>query len=372
MEKQKVRIPFRDLSVANTTLKTELLQAVDKVLTHGQLLLGPEVELFEDKVAKYCGTKYCVGVSSGTYALYLALRSLDIGDGDEVITTPLSWIATLNAIHMCGSNPLFVDIGEDLNINADLIEEAITSRTKALVPVHFTGRLCDMHKMFNIAKKYNLLVIEDAAQAFGAHINGAFAGSFGHVSAFSFNPMKVLPGYGEAGAVVTNSKEIYEKSLALRYLGTVNKEVCYYPSLNAKIDALQAAMILVSMRYLEPNIAQRRKIARYYSDALKGMVRCPSMSQGPDRRSVFFDYAIITERRDALRVFLERCGIEIKIKHPILMPDHPAYKHVDRPELPVAERLVSQILNLLIHEKLTLQDVKYVVESVKAFYYGGV
>ena len=365
-------IRFRDLSVFDPTLKSELLEAVDRVLTHGQIMLGPEVVQLEEAVASYCGTKYCVGVSSGTDALYVALRSIGIGPGDEVITTPLSWIATLNAIHVCGAEPVFVDVGEDLNLNVDLLEQAITPRTKAIVPVHFTGLLCDMVKLSAIAKKHGIVVIEDAAQAFGAHMEGTHAGAFSEVAAFSFNPMKVLPAYGEAGAVVTEDPELYEKLLALRYLGTMDREYCHYPSLNAKIDTIQAAMMLVSLKYFERNLNRRLEIADYYSSALDGVVKCPQVYRGTDRPSVFFDYTIVADQRDELKAYLESRGIEVKIKHPILMPDQPGYAHLEKPFLPVAERLVGQILSLPIHEKLTQEDLDYVVDSVKSVYESGV
>ena len=364
------RVRFRDLSVTDPAQKARLLEAVDIVLTHGQLLLGPEVDRFEQAIAQRCGTKHCVGVASGTDALYVALRALKLGPGDEVITTPLSWIATLNAIHLCGCHPVFVDITDDFNIDVDRIEEKISPRTKAIVPVHFTGRMCDMPKLVAVAQKHGLLVIEDAAQAFGAHLDGQFAASFGDVSAFSFNPMKVLAGYGEAGAVLTNDPAVYERLLALRYLGTVNREVCHDPCLNAKIDTLQAAMMLVSLEYVDANIARRIAIAETYTERLHDVVQCPPRPQSERSRNVFFDFTIIAEDRDELRAFLDGRGIETKIKHPILMPDQPAYAHLARAPLPVAERVVRRILSLPIHEKMTAEDVDYVAASVRAFYRG--
>ena len=174
-----MKVRYRDLSVNNPEIKKELLDAVDNVLTHGQIILGPEVQKFEESVAKYCGTKYAVGVGCGTDALYLSMKALGIGSGDEVITTPLSWVATVNAIVATGATPVFVDIGHDLNIDPDLIESSITNKTKAVLPVHFTGRLCKMDKIISIVNKYNLFLIEDAAQAYGANLNGKMAGSFG-------------------------------------------------------------------------------------------------------------------------------------------------------------------------------------------------
>ncbi len=363
-------VRFRDLRVTDPVRKSELLDAVDRVLTHGRLLMGDEVEIFERAVAESCGTAYCVGVSSGTDALYMALRASGVGPGDEVITTPLSWIATLNAIHLCGATAVFVDIRDDLNIDPALIEAAITPRTRAVLPVHFTGRVCAMDEILDIANQHGLTVIEDAAQAFGASLGGRPAGSFGHVNAFSLNPMKVLAGYGEAGAVTTNDPQVYETLLALRYLGTVNKEVCYYPSLNFKIDTLQAAMMLVSLKYVEEIIAARLRVAACYEEALSGLVRTPPVPAGPGRRDVFFDFTVAADRRDDLQRYLAERGVETKVKHPILMPDQPAYSHLSRGSIPVADGVVKKILCLPIHEKLTDDDLAYVVSCIDDFYRG--
>lgn len=363
------KIRFRDLSVSDPIMKEELLNAVDRVLTHGQLIMGEEVEEFEKRVSDYCGTKYCVGVSSGTDALYLALRSLELGRYDEVITTPLSWIATLNAIHLVGATPVFVDITGDLNLNVDLIESAITPNTKVILPVHYTGRLCNMESILKIAERNNLAVIEDAAQAFGATSQGCYAGSFGTLGTFSMNPMKVFPGYGEAGAIVTNNKNVYEKLLALRYLGTIDKEICIYPSLNAKIDTIQAAMMLVSFKYFEKCIDRRIEIARYYSQELCEVVKCPEVNANISNRSVFFDYFVLADFRNDLKQYLKENGIETKIKHPILMPNQPAYKHLNNQPLPVAEKSIEKILCLPIHEKLKTDDLDYVIKNIKKFYH---
>jgi len=364
------KVPFRDLSIVDETLLAELLAAVERVLRHGRLLFGPEVDAFESHVAADCGRRFCVGLGSGTDALFLALKSLGIGPGDEVITTPLSWIATLNAIHLTGATPVFADIRGDLNIDPARIAEAITPRTRAIVPVHFNGRLCDMAEIGAIAERQGLLVVEDAAQAYGANVGGRAAGSFGAAAAFSFNPMKVLPGFGEAGAVVTDDADQRDRLVALRYLGTEDREICRWPALNAKIDTLQAAMLLVSRRHYEKGMAGRHAIARAYVGALAGVVACPEVAEGPDRPSVFFDFQIQTERRDALQRFLADRGIETKIRYGRLMPDHPAYASLKRPSLPVAEALTKRILCFPIHDRMTESDTAYVVDGVKAFFRG--
>jgi len=361
-----MNIQYRDLSVQNPTLKQELLEAVDRVLSHGRVILGPEVEQFEREIASICQKKYAVGVNSGTDALYLALRSLGIGQGDEVITTPLSWIATTNAIALCGATPVFIDIAEDLNLNAELLEEAITPRTKAILPVHYGGHLCDVNRIMEIAHRHNVAVVEDAAQAFGAHLNGRTAGSFGLVNCFSMNPMKVFSAYGEAGAVLTNDDKIYQRLCSLRYAGTVNKEDCHEPSLNGRIDTIQAAMLLVNLKYLTGVIERRREIARFYTEALRNVVVCPE--EGPGFYDVYYVYVIVAEKRNELQEYLRRRGIETKIHHPILMPYHTAYRCLPKPNIPVAERLVDRILSVPNHEKMAQAEVEYVAECVKDFY----
>ncbi|MFC1570452.1 DegT/DnrJ/EryC1/StrS family aminotransferase [Candidatus Omnitrophota bacterium] len=360
-----MKIPYRDLSVKDNKLKEELMSSVDKVLSHGRVILGPEVAEFEKESAEYCSRKFGVGMNSGTDAIYLALRSLGIGSGDEVITTPLSWIATTNTIVLTGATPVFVDISEDLNINVDLIEAAITPRTKAIMPVHFTGRMCKMDKILKIADMHGLHVVEDAAQAFGAASGGSRAGSFGTLGCFSMNPMKVLCAYGEAGLVVTDDEKIYEKLLSLRYAGTINKEDCFYPSLNGRIDTLQAAMLSVNLRFLDEKISNRQKVAGRYTNALKDVVKCP---EDDGTEHVYYSYTIVTDKRDELRDFLATKGIETKVQHPILMPKHTAYKGSFECEIPVAEDLVEKILCLPNEENLTDEQVDYVISMVKEFF----
>ena len=361
-----MKIPFLDLTVKDSGLKQELLAAVDRVLSHGRIVLGPEVAQFEERIAQFSQQKYAVGVNSGTDALYIALRSLDVGPGDEVITTPMSWIATLNAIVLCGATPVFVDVREDLNINPDLIAAAITPKTKVILPVHYTGKLCDIARIMEIADQHQIVVIEDAAQSFGAHLNGAMAGSFGYVNCFSMNPMKVFSAYGEAGALVTSDEKLYQKLQSLRYAGTINREDCHYPSLNGRLDTIQAAMLLVNLEHLEHKIARRRANAKFYSQNLGESVICPTEEDGGF--NVYYTYTIISERRDQLREHLESQGIETKIHHPILMPYHTAYQHLPKPEIPVAEHLVERILSIPSHENVTTEETDYVAQSIREFY----
>jgi dTDP-4-amino-4,6-dideoxygalactose transaminase len=362
------KVRYRDLSIADPELRARLLAVVDALLRDGRLLMGPAVEQWEQLIADYCGTRYCVGVSSGTDAIYLALRAFDIGPGDEVIVPAMSWVATANAVAVAGATPVFVDVGDDLTIDVADAEAAITPKTRAILPVHYTGRLCDMTSIGALAERHGLLVIEDAAQAFGAADGAGRAGGFGHAAAFSLNPMKVFPGFGEVGAVLVDDLEICERLRALRYLGTVNKEVCVEPSLNHKIDTIQAAMMLVSYECVEPALVRRLQIASRYCQRLGDLVGCPEAPRSlADRRSVFFDYTITTPRRTDMRRFLEDRGIEVKIRHPLLMSQQPAYRHLNPRPLPNAEYLVGRILSLPIHEKLTDDQVDYVAEQVVNF-----
>ena len=363
---EKIRdIPFRNLSVKDKALKKELLGVVDRVLSHGYFILGPEVEELEAQIAAFCQKKYAVGMNSGTDALYLALRSLEIGPGDEVITTPLSWIATVNAIVLCGATPVFVDIEDDLNINADLVEKAITPKTKAILPVHFTGKMCDIVRIKDIAKRHHLYVVEDAAQAFGASIPEGVAGSFSDIGCFSLNPMKILCAYGEAGAVVTDDAKLSERLASLRYGGTVNREDCHWPSLNGRIDSIQAAMVSVNLKYLKDKIKRRQEIANRYTSALKEVVTCPRDDRGCH---VYYSYTILVPRRDELKEYLLRNGIASKVQHPILMPYHSAYKGKFAPLIPVAEQLVQQLLCIPNDETLVDEEIDYIIDHIKQFY----
>jgi len=361
-----MKIPYRDLSIIDNEKKRKLLSSVEKVLTHGRIILGPEVNRLESKIASICNKKYAVAVSSGTDSLYLSLRSLDICAGDEVITTPLSWISTVNAIVLCGATPVFVDIGNDLNIDVQLINDALTAKTKAILPVHFTGKMCNMIRIMQCAIENNLFIIEDASQAFGSHMNNQKAGSFGDVNCFSLNPMKNLCAYGEAGVIVTDNKSIYEKLLSLRYSGTINKENCIYPSLNGRIDTIQAAMLLVELDYFVDKLKRIREIAHYYTERLQGIVLCPE-EEGTYHS--FYSYTIMTNRRKELMEYLNSKEIETKIQHPILMPYHSAYKNFFTSiKIPNAERLVEQILSIPNHEKLTQKEVKYIADSIENFF----
>ncbi|MBC8226741.1 MAG: DegT/DnrJ/EryC1/StrS family aminotransferase, partial [Gammaproteobacteria bacterium] len=269
-----MKVPMFDLRVLDQELKSDLIKAMEDVLSHGILFMGPEVEELEKKIAEYIGVKYAIGVSSGSSALYLALQSCDIGPGDEVITTPLTWIITANAIAACGATPIFADISNNFNIDPNSIRERITTKTKAIIPMHYAGHMCDMEQIVNISEENNLHLIEDAAQSFGAELNGRKSGSFSSVAAFSMNPMKPFNGYGDAGFAVTNDEEKFERIKMLRYAGTrsipgtnVTADAIEV-SLNHKIDNINAALLLVSLKYFPKKQKYINDIAERYNKEL--------------------------------------------------------------------------------------------------------
>lgn len=362
------RVPFLDLRIDDKPDREDLLAAVDTVFCHGRFIIGPEVPEVEKQVAASCGRKYAVGVNSGTDALFLGLKSVGIGPGDEVITTALSWISTANAIALTGATPVFADVRDDLNIDPAGVKKLISPRTKAVLPVHYTGKVCQMPALIRIAEEHGLLIIEDAAQAFAARHHGQAAGSFGVVACFSMNPMKVFAACGEAGMVVTDQEDIYHRLVSLRYNGTVDREKCVEVSLNGRLDTLQAAILLKRLPYVEQNIQKRREIAFQYGKQLAELVQVPREAEG--EQDVYYTYTIQADRRDELKEFLEARGIETRIQHPYLMPEQPAYRDTARGQFPNAQRLVKRILCIPIHEKLTHADVDYVVACIRDFYGG--
>lgn len=360
-----MKVPFLDLRVQEP-LKSELLDAVAGVLDHGRILLGPELDEFEQMVAGKVGVKHAVGVDSGSSALLLALRALDIGPGDEVITTSLSWIATANAITAAGAKPIFVDIGDDLNIDPACIEAAISDKTKAIIPVHFCGKMCDIKAICEIAEKHNLKVIEDCAQAFGGENEYGTAGSFSSIACFSMNCMKVLHSYGEAGCTVTNDDILAEKLQLLRYAGTKNRQDCHVPSMNHRLDTIQAAMLLVNLRRYDEIVGRRRAIAAKYHELLGDVVGY--QDTGTQMGHIYYTFSIFADDRDGLMEFLGKNEIETKLNHNPLMPYHTAYKPMGQGPFPNAERLQESAMCLPVHEKLTDEQVEFVSAKVKDFY----
>ncbi len=359
------RVPFLDLRVQDPAERRELMEAMEAVLTHGRLVLGPEVAQFEAEIARRCGRKFAIGVNSGTDALLLALRCLDLKPGDEVITTSLTWLATASAIRLAGGTPVFADIRDDLNIDPDSVGRLISPRTRAILPVHYTGKVCRMDDLGKLAEARKLPVIEDCAQSFGATLDGRAAGSFGTLGCFSMNPMKVLNALGEAGVVATDDEEAAARIDRLRYHGTVNRERCVEVSWNGRLDTMQAAFLLRRLKRFDAVIARRREIASWYADLLKGVVELPV--ERPGERDVYYTYQIRADRRDELKAHLESRAIEVKIQHPILTSEQPVHAGC-RGEWTRAAALRNRILCLPVHEKLDRAQVERVAAGVREFY----
>lgn len=358
-------VRFLNLSVSEEEQKI-LLEKIQYVFSHGILVNGPEVSEFEEAIACYCGRKYAIGVNSGTDALYLGLRALGIGVADEVIIPCFSWIATANAVVLTGATPVFADINDDLNIDVSTIESLITPSTKAIMPVHYAGKIANMSIINQIAKKYNLLVIEDGSQAFGAMQNGRVSGSFGDMACFSLNPMKILAACGEAGVVLTDDEEVKNRLEILRYNGTINKETCVEVGLNGRLDTLQAAILLERLKNVENVLQVRRRNAKLYNELLKNIpeIQCP---YDPILNDAYYTYTIQIDKRDELMEFLLDKGIEVKIYHPILMPKQPIYENKYKAMTDKGEQIIQRIVCLPIHEKLRSKEITDIANCINEF-----
>lgn len=360
-------VRYMNLSVTSKKKRMLFLKKFDELLSSGVFIMGEEVKLFEKKVAKFCASKYCIGVGSGTDALILSLLSCDIGYGDEVIVPDMSFVATANAVAMVGAKPIFCDIDDDFNINVSKIESLINDKTKAIIPVHYGGKIvAGIGQLLQIAKKYNLKVIEDASQAFGSQKNNKVAGTFGVIGCISLNPMKTLGGFGEAGIVLTDSKELYEKIKALRYNGLNEKKECIYRSFNGKIDTLQASFLSMKMDELEKVLKKRKKIFAYYNKHLNKFVTVPKIDK--DEKLSYYSYTILIdpEDRDNLFKYLLKNNIEAKINH-LSIHQEQAYQEKDI-ILENSLRLSAMKIALPCHENLKFIEVKYIVKSIKSFF----
>lgn len=360
-------IPYINLKAQHEALKPAILEAVGKVLDHADFILGKEVVQFEERLATYCGTKYAVGVNSGTDALILALKAYGIGEGDEVITAPNSFLATALAIRAVSAKPVFVDIQEDLNINPHLIERAITARTKAIIPIHLTGKPAKMKPILELARARNLKVIEDAAQAIGAEYYGKKVGSLGNAGCFSFHPLKTLNACGDAGAITTDDEGLANCLRQLRNIGLKNRDESEVWGFNSRLDTLQAAILNVKMNYFEEWTTARRGNAHFYRERLGECVVVPS--EEPNTRHVYHTFVIQTDRRDPLQAHLTDKGIGSKIHYPIPIHLQSCSKDLGykRGDFPVCERSVTRILSLPVYQGLTPEELNTIVDAVIAF-----
>ena len=360
-------IQLIDLKAQYISIKDEINSAINRVLDSACFISGEEVSLFEKEFAGFCRARHCAGVSSGTAALHLALLGCEIGPGNEVITSPNTFIATCEAISHTGAKIVFVDIEPNTyTIDVEKLEQAITKQTKAIIPVHLYGHPANMPHILEIAKQYNLKVIEDAAQAHGAKVNGQMVGTFGDVGCFSFFPAKNLGSYGDAGGIITNNNEIAEHVFLLRNHGRASKFIHKIEGFNCRLDSLQASILRVKLKYLSKWTEIRRKLAANYSDFLKDLpVVLPY--EALDCYHVYHLYVIRTCQRDKLRTSLKEQGIETGIHYPVPLHLQPAYKYLgyNRGDFPVTEKCADEIISLPLYPELSKVNQEKVMREIK-------
>ncbi len=362
-------VPILDLKAQYQSIKGEVDAAVLDVMASGHFVLGPNVKALEAEVAEYVGCRYGIGVASGTDALRLSLAALDIGPGDEVITTPFTFVATANTISHSGARPVFVDIDpRTFNIVPAQIEAAITERTRAIVPVHLYGQPAEIDEIMEIARRHDLYVIEDCAQAIGAEDDGRRVGSFGDVACFSFYPTKNLGAYGDGGMVTTNNSEIAERVDVLRRQGGKTKYYHEVLGFNSRLDEMQAALLRVKLRHLEDWQAGRRRVAGCYDELLAGLdVETPYVRPGVSH--VYHQYTIQAPRRDVLHEFLRERGIGTMIYYPLPLHLQGLYRDLNYGEgsLPVSEQAGREVLSLPMYPELTEEQIQQVAGAIREF-----
>lgn len=352
-----------DLQAQYQRIKPDVDARIQAVLDHGRYVMGPEVEALETRLAEYAGVEHCIALSSGTDALLVAMMALEIGPGDEVITTPFTFIATGEMIGLLGATPVFVDIDPDTyNIDASLIEEKITARTKAIVPVSLFGQIADMDTINAIGERHEVPVIEDAAQSFGATYKGRRSGGVSSLAATSFFPAKPLGCYGDGGAAFTTDATLAERMRELRNHG--QSAPYYHPRLgiNGRLDTIQAAVLLAKMEVFEDEVERRALVGAHYGELLDGIVKTPKIAA--DCTSVYAQYTIEVDDRDTVRAALNEAGIPNAVYYPVpLNRQPPLYSEV---AIPKSERAAERVLSLPMHPYLEEGDQARVAEVLKA------
>jgi len=376
-----MKVPFFDLNAQFSSIEEEIKSALDEVFKTQQFILGPKVEALEQTIAQYCQTRFAIGVASGSDALLLSLMALGIGSGDEVILPPFTFFSTAGVVSRLGAIPVFVDIDPaTYNIDPSKIEMKITSKTKAILPVHLFGQCADMDPLLKIAKENKFFVIEDAAQALGAeykplpNANGRRAGRMGDIGCFSFYPTKNLGAFGDAGMVVTNHPDLAEKIRILRVHGSQPKYFHKKIGINSRLDTIQAAILLVKFEYLEKWTTERQKKADRYHLLFQNLPSSVDRFKLPtiqyQNRHIFHQYVIRVQERDRLKQFLMENGIGTDIYYPLPLHLQECYSFLKyrRGDLPVSEKASEESLALPIYPELREDEQEYVVDQIKAFY----
>lgn len=365
-----MQVPLLDLKAQYTAIKDEVIQAISKVCESQSFALGPAVAEFEEKIAVYCGCKYAIGVSSGTDALLVSLMALEIKPGDEVITTPFTFFSTAGSIARLEAKPVFVDVDLDsYNIDPSRIEEKITEKTRAIIPVHLFGQVAQMKPIMGIAKRKTIAVIEDAAQAIGAMQDGIKCGNFGDFGCFSFYPSKNLGGFGDGGLVTTNNKNLAERVKLLRNHGENPRYFYQAIGGNFRLDGIQGAVLCVKLKYLDKwNEKRRQNAALYNSIFADSPVKIPKIDS--NNVSTYHQYTVTAPERDQLQKFLAKNGISSVVFYPKPLHLQDCFRELGYKEgsLPVAERLCGEVLSLPVFPELTAGQIEYVANTVLKFY----
>lgn len=363
-----VKVPSFDLLKQNQVLYDQLMEAIGSVIKSGQFIMGPDLIKLEEDLAVFCKTKYAIGVSNGSDALYLALLAADIGPGDEVITTPFTFFATASSIVRTGARPVFCDIDpKTFNIDSSEIEKKLTEKTKAILPVHLYGQVAKMDQILDLAKRYNLVVIEDAAQALGATFRGEPACSFGNLACLSFYPTKNLGAFGEGGMVLTSDSKLAERVKLLRVHGSSRR---YYHDLlgfNCRMDTIQAAILNVKFKYFDTYLKKRAAIAGLYDKKLKSIPEVETPFVDKEALHTYHQYTIRVKNRDEIYQKLRDKGIATMIYYPLALHLQPVFQNLGYKlgDFPVAEKASKEVLSLPMYPELTPEQVNLVVESLK-------
>lgn len=365
-----MNIPLIELTTQHKSLRNEIINAIQGVLDNGDFILGRDVSKLEEEFASYCGTKYAIGLDSGLSALELSLRAFDIGPGHEVIVPAYTYVSTAAAVSFAGATPVFVDVDpETWNIDVEKIEDAITSQTKAIIPVHLCGLPVDMHMVLGIAEKYHLTVIEDACQAHGAMYKGYRVGGLGNAAAFSFYPTKNLGACGDAGMVTTNDARVVDKIRAFRNYGQRVKNLHELAPFNHRLDTLQAAILRIKLKHLDEWTDARRRLSALYNKLLID-THMTKPVEPPGYRHVYSLYAVRAKNRDALQRHLRDSGIGTAVHYPKPVHLQPYYSQGEgrAGQFPIAEKLCNETLSLPMYPELTAEQVEVVTSKIIEFY----
>lgn len=364
-----MKIDIIDLKKRYKDERTDLLKIIDKVLKKGNLVMTKEVQKFEKNICKYTGAKYCVSLNSGTDALMMAMWACGVRKGDEVITTPKTFIATIGSIVHLGAVPVLVDVDEDLNINPELIRKKITKKTKVIMPVHWTGRMCNMKEINKIAKEENLIVIEDAAQAMGSYFNKKHAGTFSKVAAFSCHPLKNLNALGDSGFVITNDKKIFKKIILNKNHGLVGRDKIDSFGLNSRLDSINAEVLNFRLKKLKKLINLRKKNIFLYKKYIK-TTKIKIIDEKKHNISSHVIFNVLCEDRDLLKKHLDKNGIQSLIYYGTPVHLHKPMKKFGykKGDFPIAEKLCKKILALPHNQYITEKEIQYVSNKINNFY----